>query len=163
MTADRGLSTVLDVAVCVLLVGAGVVALTAAVPDESVPATTDPTATARAVLDSTATVTVANETVRGTLATLLVDAAVADGHARAPDYADAVSVVATRRLANTTRTAAVTASWQPDAPCRAAVLAVGPTPPVGAAVDAVTLTVPTTNATGCGRASVHLTVRTWSP
>lgn len=162
MSDDRGLSTVLDVAVCVILVAAGVVALTTVVPDDSAPDTTDPSATARAVLDSTASVTVANRTVHGTLAALLVDAAVADGRDRTPGYADAVSTAATRSLADTTRTAALTATWRPEDPCRAVDVTAGPTPPRGVGVDAVTLSVPTAD-DDCGDAPVHLTVRTWSP
>ena len=161
---NRGLSTVIDVAVCVLLVGGAVLALSSVVPDGG-HGTPDarPAAAARAVLDSTATVAVGNETVHGTVATLLADAVVARGSpGDAPGYADRVRNATARRLANATRRASLTATWRPESPCHQVALAVGPRPPAGASVDAVTLSVPTANATACGRAPVHLTVRTWS-
>ncbi|MFB6077345.1 MAG: hypothetical protein ABEJ80_00020 [Halarchaeum sp.] len=162
MTRDtgRGLSTVLDVAVCVLLVAAAVAALTTVAPDA--PASdTHPSATARAALDSTATVTVENRSVRGTLAALLADAAVANATDAAPGYASAVTRVADRRLRATSRRAAVTATWAPP-DCPRVSLAAGATPSPGAPIDAVTLAVPAENTTRCGGAPVHLTVRTWS-
>jgi len=158
----RGLSTVLDVAVCVLLISGAVVTLTGIVPPTP-PGDTAPAATARAALDSTADVPVGDATVHGSLAALLADAAIARGADTAPPgYVAAVGRVATRRLANASGRAALTASWRPDGPCRAATLVVGTPPPPGTAVDAVTLTVPTGERPRCGDAPVHLTLRTWS-
>lgn len=164
MSASRGLSTVLDVALCVLLVGGAVVALSTVVPDAHPDTVADatPTDTARAVLASTARVEVRNATVEGPVASLLADAAVADGRRGDAVYAAVVETAARRRLVNTSRRASLTASWRPDRPCRPVTLAVGATPPTGASVDAVTLPVPT-DASACGDAPVRLTLRTWSP
>ncbi|GAA0293102.1 DUF7284 family protein [Halarchaeum salinum] len=162
MSHRRGLSTVLDVAVCVLLIGGAVTTLSTIVPTDP-PADSAPGATARTALDSTAVVPVGDTTVRGSIAALLADAAVArSARIAPPGYVRAVERVATRRLANATRRASLTASWRPDDPCRTTALTVGTPPPPGGAVDAVTLVVPTGNGTTCGDAPVHLTLRTWS-
>ena len=160
----RGLSTVLDVAVCVLFVGAAAAVVSTAVPAHSPSGTSAASAdAAQTVLDSTATVRVGNATRHGTVASLLADAVVVRGSPRrSPDYVAAVETVASRRLAATSAHVALTASWRPDPPCRPVAIHVGPTPRPDAPVDAVTLPVPTQNVTGCGRALVSLTVRTWS-
>ncbi|WP_148294590.1 DUF7284 family protein [Halarchaeum acidiphilum] len=162
MSRERGLSTVLDVAVCVLLIGGAVVTLTAVVP-RAHSAASAPVGTARAVLDSTVSVRAGSGVVNGSLASLLADAAVASGTRTAPQgYVAGVERVALRRLANASRRASLTASWRPDAPCHATALSAGTEPPAGAAVDAVVLSVPIGNETRCGDAPVRLTVRTWS-
>ncbi|GGM68339.1 hypothetical protein J2752_002087 [Halarchaeum rubridurum] len=162
MTRSRGLSTVLDVAVCVLLVGGAVVTLAGIAPPTPA-ADTAPAATARAALDSTATVPVDGAPVRGSVAALFADAAVARGGDTAPPgYVAAVERAAARRLANASGRASLTASWRPDGPCRATTLTAGATPPPGVAVDAVTFVVPTGERPACGDAPVHLTLRTWS-
>jgi hypothetical protein len=139
----RGVSTVLDVAVCLLLVGAAMTTLAVGIPDEGRHAVGDSTATDADVPARTlATVTSGvsgprNRTVHGTLADHLGRAAVSntslDGDPLSDsEYAGAVTV----ETAETTgRRVAVTARWEPypGAPLRGTATA-GRMPPAGADV-----------------------------
>ncbi|WP_336134658.1 DUF7284 family protein [Natronomonas amylolytica] len=138
----RGVSTVLDVSVCLLLVGAAMATLAVGIPAEGrhsvdgTPNAADDSARRLAMV--TAGVPASrNRTVHGTLAQQLAQAAVAnaslDGDPLAnDDYADAVAAETT---ATTDRRVAVTARWEPypDASLRGTMTA-GETPPADADV-----------------------------
>jgi hypothetical protein len=139
----RGVSTVLDVAVCLLLVGAAMTTLAVGIPDEGRHAVGDSTATDADVPARTlATVTAGvpgprNRTVHGSLAGHLGRAAVANASLGGDplsdgEYADAV---ATETVETTPYRVAVTARWEPypGAPLRG-VVAAGQTPPADADV-----------------------------
>jgi hypothetical protein len=139
----RGVSTVLDVAVCLLLVGAAMTTLAVGIPDEGRHAVGDSTATdsdapARTIATVTAGVPAPrNRTVHGTLAGHLGRAAVANAALGGDslsdgEYADAV---ATETVETTPHRVAVTARWEPypGAPLRGTATA-GRMPPADADV-----------------------------
>jgi hypothetical protein len=138
----RGVSTVLDVSVCLLLVGAAMTTLAVGVPADGRNAVAASTPDADGAARTLGTVTAAvlgpnDRTAHGTLADHLARAAVAnatldDASLSAGDYAEAV----TAETAGTTdRRVAVTARWQPypDASLRGVVSA-GRSPPADAEV-----------------------------
>lgn len=147
----RAVSTVLDVSLCLLLVGAAVVALT--VPAPVTPASTADE-TAELLASTTANVSdggrPVDRRVHGTQAELLARAAVAnltlDGRRLAPTtgaFRRDVRERVRRTLGWVPERTAVTAHWAPysGAPLRGR-LAVGPDPPSGVSVGTATLTVP---------------------
>ena len=139
------MSTVLDVAFCLLLVGVAVTSLTLAVPDENRSVTIDSDPTAQSVATVTATVPAADgQQAHGTLANHLARAtiinATTDGEQIVQStYPDAVS----REIENHTGVRShITARWEPypDAPIESQV-SVGSPPPETADVATTTLTV----------------------
>lgn len=140
---DRAVSTVLDVAVCLLLVGVAAATLSGAVPPSDGPPDADPTADALAT--ETAAVPsdggrVSHRTVAGHLARGAVLAAELDGR-RVLDtgYPEAVRGTAAARSGDRVH---VTARWEPypDAPLSGTVTA-GTAPPRAADVATTRLTV----------------------
>lgn len=141
----RAVSTVLDVAVCLLLVGLAVAALTAAVPGDERPVSADSDAVAASLTTTTATVqTASGRAVHGTMAEHLVHATVVgttlDGNGLTESrYADAVSRETERRIPTRTH---VTARWEPypDSRLHGAIDA-GPKPLASADIAVTTRTV----------------------
>ncbi|MFB6103478.1 MAG: hypothetical protein ABEJ57_00135 [Halobacteriaceae archaeon] len=135
---DRGLSTVVDVAVCILLIGASVATLATATPP---PTTTGPDPTPVAVVLGTATQTAAGRP-GATLADRLAGAAIATTQATPA----AVTTVRTRvnaTLESIPGHTQVVAVWRPyrGAPTIGCVTA-GETPPPSAVVATARLTIP---------------------
>lgn len=152
--AVRGISTVLDVTLCLLLIAAAVATLTvpeSQPPDSSADETAEQLATATAnVTDAVPTDDATRRLVAGTQAELLGRAAVAnlslDGDPLAPTTASfraAVRDRVRRTVAWSSRATSVTARWAPypDAPLRGQVV-VGPEPPPGVSVGTARLSVP---------------------
>jgi len=146
--SDRAVSTVVDVAVCLLLVGAAALTLTGAPIAEPDPATGRAEELASTLAGSTGTVVYADagreRTARGTLAGLLAAAAVTN---RTPATGDGFR----QAVANATRPALgarewrgqVTATWRPyEGADPGGTVVVGPTPPPGVDVHAATTGVP---------------------
>ena len=152
--AVRGISTVFDVTLCLLLIAAAVATLTVPgrqPPDSSADETAEQLATATAnVTDAVLTDDAKRRLVAGTQAELLARAAVAnlslDGDPLAPTTASfraAVRNRVRRTVAWSSRATSVTARWAPypDAPLRGRVV-VGPEPPPGVSVGTARLSVP---------------------
>lgn len=152
--AVRGISTVLDVTFCLLLIAAAVATLTvpgSQPPDSNADATAEQLATATAnVTDAVPTDDADSRLVVGTQAELLGRAALAnlslDGDPLSPTTAPfraAVRDRVRRTVAWSSRATSVTARWAPypDAPLRGHVV-VGPEPPPGVSVGTATLSVP---------------------
>jgi len=149
---SRGVSTVVDVSLAILLVSAAAVALVT-IPTDS-PQPPDPDATARTVLASTATASVDQDDGRvasGRVSTLLAHAAVAADRDANPAFVAAVE----RAVDDVVEDA--DARIELVATADDATLRVGSRPPPDAAVAATTQAVPTNETT------VAVTVRTWSP
>lgn len=152
---DRGVSTVVDVAVALLLVSAGTVVLATTRPPP--PRQTDADAVSTTVATATTTVEYSvsgsgrtrNRTVTGPLAALLADAAIvaarSDGGGR-QGYVAAVRRASNRTARRIQPRTQIVAVWQPypDAPVDGRVLA-GRTPPPTADVDAIALRIPVAN------------------
>lgn len=153
----RAVSTVLDVTLFLLLVGAAIATLTVPAPDPP-ESTADETAEQLAV--TTANVTerlgdvdrrpAVDRRVAGTAATLLARAALAnlslDGHQLTPttaDYRESVREQLRRSLAWAPDRTHVTATWRPypDAPLQGR-SSVGPRPPPRASVGTASVRVP---------------------
>lgn len=139
---NRGISTVADVALCVLLVGAGVATLSAATPppDQS---GVDPTPVATVLAASTNTTATTGDP-RGTIAEAVAGAALA--MARTPDEPSAQHAQLPRvndTLDQLVGPVHITAVWRPypNAPVDGEVT-VGPTPPPTTPVNTVRVTVP---------------------
>lgn len=141
----RGVSTVLDVAVCLLLIGAAVATLASAPPaaTEDGP---DADASARTVATATDGILFRDDTRHTTLAAHLSTAAVmaatlGDRRLLETTYPTAVGNATEHAVGHRT---SVTATWAPypNAPVRGRVAAGAP-PPVDATVAATTLTVDT--------------------
>ncbi|MFO7925775.1 MAG: DUF7284 family protein [Halobacteriota archaeon] len=129
----RAVSTVLDVALCLLLVGVAVGTLTAAIPNERAAMTVDSDSIANSVLTETAAVSseeheIAHATLAEHLAQATVLNATLDGE-RLTDspYPDAVRHTVEERTESRVH---ITARWEPypESPLRSTVEA-GPTPP----------------------------------
>lgn len=155
---DRGVSTVLDAALCLLLVSASVATLVWMPPDtpSSDPDSADETATlvgtttARVNYTLPAGDTTVERSAQGTLAELLADAAVAnatlDGRPLwngSDAFERRVAAAVERAVADPSVSVSVRATWEPypDAPLRGTVHA-GERPPPDADVHVATLTVP---------------------
>ena len=141
----RGVSTVLDVAICLLLIGVAVGTLAVAVPDDGWRSTVDGDPAAASVGTVTATVPVANDhEVHGTLAQHLARASVLSAALDGERLLESTYTRATRRAVErrTTDRVRITARWRPypDA-ALAGRLTVGPKPPSTADVAATRLTV----------------------
>lgn len=141
----RGVSTVLDVAVCLLLVGVAVTTLTATVPSNDTADTADADATAATVLTVTATVPAGAERKRhDTLAGHLATATVANTHLGDEPLTRSVypSAVRDETTVRTHSRVYITAAWRPypGAPVEGE-LDAGREPPADADVAATTLTV----------------------
>ena len=139
------MSTVLDVAICLLLVGVAVGTLVAAVPDGDRHSTVDGDPDATSVGTVTATVPVADgHETHGTLARHLARASVLSATLEGERLLDSSYPGATRRAVErrTADRVRITARWRPypDAPL-AGRLAVGPRPPSTADVAATRLSV----------------------
>lgn len=163
MTADRGVSAAVDAALCLLLISASVLTLTAVsppAPDE----TTDVRRGAELLGSTTATVAHGDRVARGTLAALLADAAVLDARGEArPAYRAGVENATRRALSGLAGEVQVRVRWGPgpDDPAAGTVV-VGDAPPRDADVRAARLSVPAggpINRTASGRATV--VVRGW--
>jgi len=164
MSGDRGVSTVLDVAVCLLLISAGVVALYSATPPSGRSGSIDATDAAALLAASTVRVdyrlppgTVGagrprSRAVRGTAASLLADAAVVDARGnRTPTFVVRVQAAVRlllRRLSGAVDVVARVGTTTGSADR----ITVGPSPPPGVDVDAATISV----------GNVTILVRTWS-
>jgi len=169
----RAVSTVLDVAVFLLLVSAAVATLAVPAADPP-PSGADETAEALAATTGNVTYTsgasggksvAPTRTAEGTHAELLARAAMAnltlDGVALAPTadpFRVAVATELDTAMAWTSKRVSVAATWEPypDAPIRGR-MAVGARPPTGVDVATATLTVPvpTTAASVSSRASAR--------
>jgi len=152
--AVRGISTVLDVTLCLLLIAAAVATLTvpgSQPPESAADETAEQLATATAnVTDAVPTDDAKSRLVAGTQAELLGRAALTnlslDGDPLAPTTAPfraAVRDRVRRTLAWSSRPTSVTARWAPypGAPLRGQVV-VGPEPPPGVSVGTARLSVP---------------------
>lgn len=155
----RAISTVLDVALCLLLVTAAVGTI-AAVPagdaTDSPDARAAATETARLLGSVTATVEYraasrgSGRRTHGTLASLLVEAALADVDVRGTDlpggerFGAAVAAAIRPHLAGVGWRGQVVATWRPYPGAHVgATVTVGPSPPPTADVSVAVLTVPT--------------------
>lgn len=146
----RAISTVLDVAVFLLLVSASVGALTLAPQHQPDRVTVDTTATTLATTTADVTYTLQGEQrhAHGTIGTLLaraaVERAVISGHplSSSSQFVDRVRAVTRARISSPTRTQVI-AHWVPyrGAPIRGRVT-VGSAPPAGADVTVATLSIP---------------------
>lgn len=141
----RAVSTVLDVAVCLLLIGVAVTTLAAAIPDEEQPATIDSDSTARSLATVTATVPAAEgQRAHGTLAGHLARATVMDGTLDGERIAPSGYSGNVRREIerNTDVRSHVSARWEPypDAPLESR-RSIGIPPPKTADVAATRITV----------------------
>lgn len=139
----RGVSTVLDVAVCLLLVGVAMATLAATPPTATADAP-DADGPAQVVATSTTGIAVGGDTRDSTLADHLATAAVSaatveDRRLVETSYPEAVENATAATVGRRTH---VTATWKPyeQAPVRGRVTA-GNAPPDGADVAATTLTV----------------------
>ena len=157
MPRERGVSTVLDVSLFLLLVSASVLSVVTAVSPESPPAVADDEATVETLATTTATVRyelgVERETgdsvervTHGTLAELLAEATLAalavDGRPLSPygtGFTQAVGDAVRSVLDGRTQ---VVTTWRPfDGSALSGRLVVGPSPPPEATVHAATLRV----------------------
>lgn len=147
MTA-RAVSTVLDVCLCVLLVGAAVLTLVSATAPEPDPAAGRAEEVATTLAGATATVSYASgdevRTAHGTLAGLLADAAVSN---RTPSSGrglrDAVGNATRPALVGRGWRAEVVATWRPyEGAEEVSRIRVGGRPPAGVDVHAATMIVP---------------------
>lgn len=163
MSDRRGVSTVVDVTLCVLLVGAAAAVLVGAgVPADRPAPVADARAAAGIVTASTATVPYRvhgeTRTANGTLAHLLVAAAARDARARPGDGVRAFHVgvrrVVRRALDAVPGPMQAVARWRPPSGGR---VTVGEDPPPGAQVDAAVVRVPFASE------NARVVVRTWSP
>ncbi|CCQ36086.1 uncharacterized protein Nmlp_1898 [Natronomonas moolapensis 8.8.11] len=139
------MSTVLDVAICLLLIGVAVGTLAVAVPDDDWRSTVDGDPAAASVGAVTATVPVANDhDAHGTLAQHLARASVLAATLDGERLLESTYPGATRRAVErrTTGRVRITARWRPypDA-ALAGGLTVGPKPPSTADVAATRLSV----------------------
>lgn len=153
---DRAVSTVLDVSVCLLLVGAAVLALVSVPRPGPDPAAGRAEELATTLAGSTATVryTAGGElrTARGTYAGLLGDAARAERANRTPDFRAAVLNATRPTLGGDGWHAQVVTVWRPYEGTTAGEVVVGPAPPRGADVHAATTVIPSGVAPVRGRA-----------
>jgi hypothetical protein len=168
---SRGLSTVVDATLCLLLVSASVLTLVTAVPDGEA----EKPDGARRGLELLGSTTAAveyrapspprNRTARGTVVALLADAAAVRGRdASIRGFVPAV-VNATERATRRVRGRVnVTVRWHPhDGGDAAGRVTVGASPPPAADVNAARLTVPVANAADePARGTAVVVVRTWS-
>ncbi|MFB6138293.1 MAG: hypothetical protein ABEJ42_08170 [Halobacteriaceae archaeon] len=152
----RGVSTVVDVSLCLLLVGASVGVLVAA-PDRHSTDPPSPRPVATVLGTATGSVPVdapgGRATVREPLAGLLASAAAKRGDEGARPFVRAVRERLVEALSSVSGPVQVIAT-APDG----GRVVVGPSPPPGVTVAAVSLAVPT-GARGLAR----VTVRRWSP
>lgn len=143
MASERGVSTVVDVAVCLLLIGAAVATLSVAAAPDHDEVEPDADRTAASVASVTTAVPTGqdrldHDTLAGHLATATVANATIEGASlTASTYPDAVRA---ETVDLTDDRVFVTARWEPypDAPLRGQVIA-GDPPPPGAHVAATTL------------------------
>ena len=141
----RAVSTVMDVAICLLLVGLAVAALTAAVPSDSQPIEADSDTVVESLMTATTTVpTSAEGPVHGTMVEHLIHATVVgatidDETLTESPYPDAVSHEIERDTPTRTH---VTARWEPypDSPLHGTINA-GSSPPSSADVAVTTRTI----------------------
>lgn len=150
----RGVSTVVDVSLALLLVSAAAVALVTIPADDSRPK--DPDATARSVLASTVATTYQSPTgdervASGRVGTLLGEAAVAAHRNANLEFVRAVEAAVAELLARTDARIEVLAT------ARSGTLRLGASPTPSAAVASITHSVAVENG------SATVTVRTWSP
>lgn len=149
---SRGVSTVLDASLAILLVSAGAVALVTIPGGHDQPP--DPDAAATTVLASTVTATYGpadERRVSGRVSTLLGHAAVAADREVDPAFVRGVETAVERVLDETTgRVEVLTTAGETT-------VRVGPRPPPRVSVASVTHDVDVRNATAT------VTVRTWSP
>jgi hypothetical protein len=152
---DRAVSTVLDVSLCLLLVGTAVLTLAAAPTPQQDPAagSADGTASTLAATEVTVDYERGDRTrhAHGSLAGLLADAAVANGTpGEAPNFTAAVTRATLPALAGEGWHGQVVATWRPyEGAERGGTVLAGPDPPAGADVHAATMRVPS----GIGPAS----------
>lgn len=141
----RAVSTVLDVSVCLLLVGVAVTTLVLAVPETSETSRIERDTTAKSLGTVTATVPVtddrrAHDTLAGHLVTAVIVGASIDGERLGSStYPDAVRGAVREDMAERIH---ITVRWQayPEAPLQGR-LTVGPEPPSTAEVSATRLTI----------------------
>lgn len=150
----RGVSTVVDVSLALLLVSAAAVGLVTIPEAEQRPP--DPDATARSVLASTLSTTYQapggdQRVVSGRVGTLLGEAAVSADRDENPAFVQVVEASVAKLLARTDGRIEVMAT------VGSATLRAGTGPPAGAAIASVTHDV------AVGNESATITVRTWSP
>lgn len=145
---DRAVSTVLDVSVCLLLVGAATLTLSTAPTAGPDPATGRAEELATTLAGSTATVTYRaggrRRTARGTYAGLLADAARTDARDALGREAFRAAVVESTRpvLGGEGWRAQVIVAWRPYEGADAGRVVVGESPPPSADVHAATTLVP---------------------
>ncbi|MFB6120695.1 MAG: hypothetical protein ABEJ68_06215 [Halobacteriaceae archaeon] len=165
MTANRGVSAAVDAALCLLLVSASVLTLTAVSPPGPA-GETEVRRGAELLGATTATVSYADgsRVARGTVAALLADAAVLTARAgRHPEFVAGVKNSTRRALAGLPGEMAVRVRWRPTpgAPV-AGRLSVGERPPANVDVRAAEFTIPAggrANRSARGRAVI--VVRGW--
>lgn len=141
----RGVSTVLDVAVCLLLVGVAITTLLVGIPTESRNEPPDEDTTARSLGTVTASIPVgAERQSHGTLAEHLTRAAIVNGSIEGTNllpssYPESVQKEVRSQTEERTH---ITVRWRPyrDAPLNGR-LAFGPVPPTSAEVSATRVTI----------------------
>lgn len=141
---DRAVSTVLDVSVCLLLVGAATLTLSTAPVAGPDPSAGRAEELATTLAGSTATVTYRQRTARGTYAGLLADAARTDARPGLGRDAFRGAVVAATRpvLGGDGWRAQVVVTWRPYEGADVGRVVVGEAPPPSADVHAATTLVP---------------------
>lgn len=146
LNGTRGVSTVLDVALALLLVSASVVVVLSVAP-ATAPDRADARETAALLFSAGASVPYERSSgvarANGTVAGLLADAAVVRTRERDRGrFVAAVRAAAERTLRSVSGPAHVSATWRPYVGARGGRVAAGSPPPPGVDVDAVTLSVP---------------------
>ncbi|MFB6105486.1 MAG: hypothetical protein ABEJ70_00795 [Halobacteriaceae archaeon] len=167
MTDRRGVSTVVDVSLCLLLVSAAAVTLVTATPPPRRPHDSGrPLAATLAASDAAVTYHVgtpngvATRRAEGTIVELLAGAVrVRRRPGRVRGYVPAVRRVVNRTLRRAPGRAGVTAVGRTD-DGRSVRVSAGRRPPPGTDADAVRITVP---GHGPDARPVRVVVRTWSP
>lgn len=142
---DRAVSTVLDVSLCLVLVGTAVLTLAGAPTTQQDPAAGSADATASTLAATATTVDYEHggrtRHVHGSLAGLLADVAVVNGTpGDGPNFTAAVTRATRPALAGDGWHGNVTVTWRPyEGAEYGGTVAVGPAPPPGADVHAATM------------------------
>ncbi|MFB6217857.1 MAG: hypothetical protein ABEH77_01570 [Halobacteriaceae archaeon] len=150
MAVARGVSTVVDVSLALLLVSASVATLVAATPPEREQSRAGARTTAALLAATNARIDYRGGNASGTVAGLLADAT-------ANDTPDGFRSAVRRRAARTVRTVPVHGQVTARPVGGGRRIAVGNPPPPSADVDAAAFTV------GRNGTPVRVVVRTWSP
>ncbi|MFB6135110.1 MAG: hypothetical protein ABEJ55_08990 [Halanaeroarchaeum sp.] len=161
---SRGISTVLDVGIAIVVVGAAVGILVGIPSPSSNQGGTAAPVDGAAIAGSTTTITYPRDgggpaVVTGTAAGLLADAARARQDGTGAAYVDAITAAIDERIDDTGATTQLVAACTAG-PSRRDHVVAGPAPPGGVAVDATTYHLDGNVSEGCRPVVV---LRRWSP